>query len=85
MANMEYEIDEYSFKSMSQADQNYMLYRTFNSHRSACDSRICEIEKQLDGIKKLKTRLLYLASGFGIAGGAGASISLRDIFDRFFK
>ena len=85
MVNMEYEIDEQSFKNMPVSDQNYMLYRTFNSHRSACDDRICAIERQLEGIKSLKTRLLYLASGFGIAGGAGATISFREILDRFFK
>ena len=85
MVNMEYEIDEQSFKNMPVSDQNYMLYRTFNSHRSACDDRICAIEQQLKQLDKLRSKLLYLASGFGIAGGAGATISFRELFDRFFK
>jgi len=85
MANGDYEIDEATFKSMPLDSQNWIMYRTFNAHRLLCDHRICAIESKMDKIDKLRNKLVYLASGFGIAGGAGVTISFRDLFDRFFK
>jgi len=77
MVNGEYEIDEDTFKRMPVDDQNWIMYRTFNAHRIACNLRLCQIESRSEKLEKRRYWNTTVGAGSGIVGGALAYIAGR--------
>lgn len=71
MANGDYEIDEQTFSSMPLEKQNWIMYKTFNAHRTHCDERMCKLEKQMDK-SKLWDKLITV----GVSAGTGMLAAL---------
>jgi hypothetical protein len=70
MANGEYEIDEETFKDLKPSQQNWLLFKTFNTDRAEVDKRFEVLEK-----RKLVDRTLSVGSGF--VGGFMAILMKR--------
>ena len=72
MANGEYEIDEATFKGMTVEQQNWILFKTYNSDREKDNKRFKTIEN-----RKLADRGLSIGSGFV---GGFIAVLLKKVF-----
>ena len=70
--NGKYELDKETYMNMSVEEQNWIMFKTYNSdrvdseeHRKHCDDRFCKLEQR----KKTDTAI---ASGSGILAAIGA-------------